>query len=117
MVDVYATPEEVANASTAGVIGDPDAMARACIIATAWVADRVGEDQPADELAPPYTVTRVPCPAAWTLATITLAARFLESPQNPLGIAGQGEMTTYIRTSAPDVDLILFGHRRSWGIA
>jgi hypothetical protein len=81
------------------------------------VTGTVVEDE--SQATPPYQVAVVPCPPAWRLAALAAAVRFSKSPTIPFGaIGGLGDAAVYVRgTVIPEVDLILTGHRLSWGIA
>lgn len=56
------------------------------------------------------------CPAAYTQACLAAAVRFLRSPETPFGLTGIGEAGFYVKTSIPECDVILFGHRQSFGL-
>jgi hypothetical protein len=64
-------------------------------------------------------ITIVDCKASWKQATIVAAVRFYQSPNVPFGTSGMGGdgMTSWVSKSIPEVDLLLFGEKRSWGIA
>jgi hypothetical protein len=70
------------------------------------VTGTVVEDE--SQATPPYQ-----------LAALAAAVRFSKSPTIPFGaIGGLGDAAVYVRgTVIPEVDLILTGHRLSWGIA
>jgi len=119
-IPVYVSPEDVRAAvgAAAGASQD-DRLTTVAILGSRYVDGIVGT-LVADEstAVPPYTVEVVPCPPAWRLAALAAAVRFSKSPDLPFGaVGGLGDSAVYVRgTSIPEADLILTGHRLSWGI-
>ena len=100
----------------------------ALVLASRWVDAYLGWSNvmsPADEYdwtdpdlwdSDPLVV--VECPTAVRQATIAAAVRFYKSPEVPWGVAGGlGDMAVYVKTSMPEVGLMLMGLRNTWGIA
>lgn len=97
-----------------------DRRALVLILATRWVAYRIGAvvtDELLDPATTPLIPTPVACRPAVRQATVAAAVRFDKSPDVPFGVAGGWDMATYVRMSMPDVDLMLYGQRRAFGIA
>lgn len=116
----YITVAELRHATGAGVSAEQDdRLALCCILASRHVDEVIGNPTTYDALTPPYTIELVPCPPAWRLAALAAGVRFTKSPDLPFGaVGGLGDMAVYVRgTSIPEVDLILTGHRKSWGVA
>lgn len=120
-IPVYVSLEDVRQAvgAAAGAASD-DRLSTVAILGSRYVDGIVGTVV-ADESAatPPYLIAVVPCPPAWRLAALAAAVRFSKSPDLPFGaVGGLGDAAVYVRgTSVPEADLILTGHRRSWGVA
>lgn len=119
MTDVYASRSDLSAAIGGTISGADDRLDLAVLVASRWVDYRVGNDVVESDLTAPYTLTVVACPPAWKAATIAAAVRFLKSPDVPFGVAGMdgSGMTAYVRSSMPEVELLLFGHRMAWGMA
>lgn len=118
--DVYAPLSDLdAQLGGPGDSSAADRRALCLIIATRWVAYRVGAVVTDDTLDPtiPLEVQAVPARPAWRQATVAAAVRFWQSPTVPFGVAGGWDMATYVRMSIPDVDLLLYGQRARFGIA
>jgi hypothetical protein len=119
MADVYASRADLEAAIGGTISGAGDRFDLALLVASRWVDYRVGTAVTEANLSAPYTLVVVACPPAWKAATIAAAVRFLKSPDVPFGVAGMdgSGMTAYVRTSMPEVELLLFGHRMAWGMA
>jgi hypothetical protein len=118
--DAYASDAElVAVIGPSANSATVERRAVALLLATRWVAYRIGvpvTDDPVDVDVPP-TIHAVPATAAVRQATLAAAVRFYKSPDVPWGVAGGWDEAVYVRQSMPEVELILFGQRRRWGIA
>lgn len=120
-VPVYVTVEALRLATGAGhgTLQD-ERLTLCCILGSRYVDQTVGIPI-ADEshLTPPFTIALVPCPPAYMLAAMTAAVRFTKSQDLPFGaVGGLGDLAVYVRgQTIPEVDLILTGHRLSWGVA
>jgi hypothetical protein len=121
VIKVYVSVEDVRHATgaAAGAVQD-DRLATVAILGSRYVdlfTGTIVEDE--SGAVPPYTLEVVPCPPAWRLAALAAAVRYSKSPDLPFGaVGGLGDAAVYVRgTSIPEVDLILAGHRLSWGIA
>lgn len=119
--DVYASMADLE--SVIGAAAGAEQIRRrelALIMATRWVAYRIGvpvTDDPLDPDVPSVGVDAIAAPASWTAATLAAAVRFYKSPDVPWGVAGGWDEAVYVRTAMPEVELILFGQRQRWGIA
>jgi hypothetical protein len=59
-----------------------------------------------------------PPPAGVHWAAVIVGCRFYRDPEQPWGtFAGIGEVPVYMKYSPTDIDLLLLGHRTSFGIA
>lgn len=88
------------------------------ILATRWVAYRIGAIVTDEALTPPIAgITVIAGRPSWRQATVAAAVRFMKSPEVPFGVAGGWDMATYVRQQIPDVELMLFGQRTAWGVA
>lgn len=117
-VPVFASPADLsAVLGTAQTPGIEDRLDLALVVATGWVGHRVGEPQDPGDLVPPYTVEVVACPPAWRLATIAAAVRFYRSPEVPFGVMQVGEYGAQVRSSIPEAEAALLGHRADFGLA
>lgn len=125
MADVYASIDDLSAALTGSegqqVDADDDVLASrmtlALVVGTNYVNAKIGLPVDEDDLEAPYSIDVVPAPAVYRAATIAAAVRFYSSAQAWAGVIGVGESASYIRSSLPEVDLILFGHRKSFGLA
>ena len=119
--DAYASDDDLVSiigASSGGV--QQTRRAIALILATRWVAYRIGTpvtDDPIDWLDHEPNLALVPCPAAVRVATLAAAVRFYKSPDVPWGVAGGWDEAVYVRTAMPEVELLLYGQRERFGIA
>jgi hypothetical protein len=117
---VYVTIDDVRQATGAatGPVQD-DRLATVAILGSRYVDGVTGTLVADVDAIPPYTLELVPCPPAWRLAALAAAVRYSKSPDLPFGaVGGLGDAAVYVRgTSIPEADLILAGHRLSWGIA
>lgn len=124
MATVYALSSEAAPSvgGSTGALSEGNAqrLILACIVATLWVAERVGAELAVPVLAPPYTEERATVDPRWTAATIVAAGRFYRSPDIPFGVlGGLGDMAVNVKVSIPEAELVLFGARTgdlAWGI-
>jgi hypothetical protein len=120
VIPVYVSVADVrlATGTAAGAAQD-DRLTTCAILGSRYVDAVTGTPVELDDAMPPYAIEVVPCPPAWRLAALTAAVRYSKSPDLPFGaVGGLGDMAVYVRgTSIPEVDLILTGHRFSWGIA
>ena len=117
--DSYASDDELVAVIGANP-GHQTRRAVALLLATRWVAYRIGvpvTDDPIDPNDAEPTIHPVPAKAAIRQATIAAAVRFYKSPDVPWGVAGGWDEAVYVRQSMPEVELILFGQRQRWGIA
>lgn len=120
-IPIYVSVADVRGAVGAAVgASQDDRLTTVAILGSRYVDGITGQPV-ADEAGamPPYEVILVPCPPAWRLAALAAAVRFSKSPDLPFGaVGGLGDAAVYVRgTSIPEADLILTGHRTSWGIA
>jgi hypothetical protein len=117
--EVYATVQDLATV-LGGVTGQDDRLTVALILASRWVDYHLGKtvtDHEVDWTAP-ITLDVVDSRPSVHLATIAAAVRFYKSPDVPWGVAGGlGDVATYVKTTMPEVALILLGQREAWGIA
>lgn len=117
--EVYATVQDLATV-LGGVTGQDDRLTVALILASRWVDYHLGKtvaDHVVDWTAP-ITLDVVDSRPSVHLATIAAAVRFYKSPDVPWGVAGGlGDVATYVKTTMPEVALILLGQREAWGIA
>ena len=111
----YATPDDLV--AVIGGPADTSRLAVALVTASEWVALRVGEALLNPDMAPvgPYVIESVSCPAQWRAATIAAAVRFYKGPDVPFGLAGT-DLTAYVRSTMPEVDLALLGQRTDFGV-
>ena len=100
-----------------------DDLARALVTATRWIDIYIGDSTVAADdgwtgAAADLTVEATP-PAALVTATLALAVRFHKSPSVPFGVAGMSDqgIVAYVRSSVPEIGILLFGRRQSFGIA
>lgn len=99
-----------------------DDLALALVIASRGIDLVLGVDDEADDAwtgsADDLAVEPYP-DAARVQATIYLAVRIHKSPDVPFGVAGMSDqgIVAYVRSIAPELDVILYGKRTSWGIA
>lgn len=117
MADVYASRTELSAVLGGTITGADDRLDLALLAASRWVEHRVGLDVTEADLVAPYTLTVVACPPSWKAATLAAAVRFFKAADAPWGVAGVGELAAYIKTSMPDVELLLMGQRQAFGIA
>lgn len=117
--NVYASRTELAaTLGMTGVTGLDDRLDLALLIASRWVDYRTGTTVDQAAVTAPYTLTVVASQPAVKQATISAATRFYKSPDVPFGVAGGlGDLAVYIKSSIPEAELLLLGHRVSWGIA
>lgn len=117
--EVYASLSELATV-LGGVTGQDDRLTAAIILASRWVDYHLGNtvDDDLVDWTAPITLDVVDCRPAIHQATIAAAVRFYKSPDVPWGVAGGlGDVATYVKTTMPEVSLILLGQRQAWGIA
>ena len=117
MSDVYASRAELSSVLGGTITGADDRLDLALLVASRWVEYRLGLDVTESDLIAPYSLTVVACPPSWKAATLAAAVRFFKAADAPWGVASMGEMATYVRTSMPDVELLLMGQRQAFGIA
>jgi hypothetical protein len=121
VIPVYVSPDDVrAAVGAAGGASQDDRLTTVAILGSRYVDGITGTPVvPELDAFPPYTVAVVPCPPAWRLAALAAAVRFSKSPDLPFGaVGGLGDVAVYVRgTIIPEADLILTGHRTSWGVA
>ena len=126
MADVYASPDELA-AITGTAKGADERLEIALIMGSRMVdlicgyAMSAYPDQtqpvPQDAITHPVTVTEVPVPPGAHQAALVFAARYLRSPDVPLGFAGGlGDYAVRIRSEVPEAEMHLVGLRADWGI-
>jgi hypothetical protein len=118
---VVATPVYASAAELKSVLGIPadrsdDRVDLALVAASRWVDFRIGVASTNDPITLPLTLGVVPSTAAIHDATVAAAVRFYKSADVPFGVAGQ-DMAVYVRTGMPDVELLLLGHRQTFGVA
>lgn len=117
MTDSYASTDDLRTALGAqNTQGVDDRLALAVLVGTAYVDAYVSGTVSTVPVGVPYTVTQVPCPPAWRAAALVAAVRFYNSPNIPLGAATAGDYGRVIG-NIPEADLMLRGHKDSWGIA
>lgn len=121
MTDSYCSTDDVAAAVGIVLGASPDAtlldrISTAALLGTAYVDMRVTGTVPTTALTPPYTVTRVACPAAYRAAAIVAAVRYLSAKDIPFGAVSVGEYGKVLG-NIPEADLILRGYRAKWGLA
>lgn len=117
-MDSYCSRADVAAALGAGATtGITERLDMACLLGTQYVDSVVTGVVDTTELTPPYTVDVVYCPPAYRAAAIVAAVRFLKSPDAPFGVMQVGEYGMTIKGAVPEADLILRGHRESFGFA
>jgi hypothetical protein len=117
--EVYATVQDLATV-LGGVTGQDDRLTVALILASRWVDYHLGKTVTDDvvDWTAPITLDVVDSRPSVHLATIAAAVRFYKSPDVPWGVAGGlGDVATYVKTTMPEVALILLGQREAWGIA
>lgn len=118
-IHVYASLSELAGV-LGGVTGQDDRLSAALILASRWVDYHLGNsvtDHDVDWTAP-YTLNVQDCRPSIHSATLAAAVRFYKSPEVPWGVAGGlGDVAAYVKTTMPEVALMLLGQRHSWGIA
>lgn len=119
MVSVYAAPADLAAAlGTGQTVGLDERLALACIVGSQWVDHRVGNVVDTSAQIPPYDPVVVACPPAWRAAAIAAAVRFYRSPDVPFGVMQVGgDYGMSVKTSIPEAELMLLGHRAPGGIA
>ena len=119
-VDVYIHRHELAT-----IIGSQqaseDRLDLTIYLATQHVryvlGDLAVDDDP--DVSVPLETRVVPAPIGVRQATLQTAIRYWRSTDIPLGIAGgMGDLAVRIATkSIPDVDMMLLGHQKTWGLA
>jgi hypothetical protein len=120
MTSAYASAYDLASALGITEIDESlySRLSLAVAVATNFVKYKIGAV--VDEAETDFTgITVVDARASHKAATIVAAVRFYQSPNVPFGTSGFGGdgMTAWVSKSIPEVDLILFGERRAWGIA
>jgi hypothetical protein len=117
----YATLAELKDELGITDTDSDDRLARALVAATRIVDVWIGAGTAADD---DYTgdasdlVVVDPRPAALVEATIYAAVRIKSAPSAPFGVAGMSDqgIVAYVRSTLPDLPLILMGRQASWGI-
>ena len=101
--------------------GQDERVQRAVILASRWVDHKLGTMTQAEEVdySDPITLVHAARPVGVVSATIQAAVRFYRSPDLVLGVAGGlGDLAVRITSvTIPDAELMLLGHRTTWGIA
>lgn len=99
-----------------------DELALALVAASRYVDLRTDSDATADDdwtgSSDDLVVESDP-KASYVAATLALAVRFHKSADVPFGVAGMSDqgMVAYVRSSMPEVDLILYGETLVPGVA
>lgn len=112
--DVLAPPASVAQ--VLGVVDNDPRLLTALVVASGYVATRVGTVlllQPDWDGA---TVVVLPAPGHVQQAVVSASVRMYKGPDVPFGLAGT-DLVAYVRSTMPEVDLALFGHRTDFGVA
>lgn len=117
MANVYASRAELSSVLGGTITGADDRLDMALIVASRWVEYRVGLDVTEADLSAPYTLVVVACHPAYKAATLAAAVRFFKAADAPWGVASLGDMSAYVKTSMPDVELLLMGQRQAFGLA
>lgn len=112
----YVTP-----AAVGGEVGnptDPAGLARAAVIGTRVVAAYRGLtlSDAGDAMDPSNATELVDATPQDQQAALVVAVRVYRSPDAVFGVIG-ADVATAVRSYIPDLDIILFGLDRSWGIA
>lgn len=92
-----------------------EARINASLIAGSRYVDRIiGNVVEEVEQTPPYEPLQITCPPAWTLAATMAAVRFYRGAEATFGVVGFGGTgaSVYARSTLPEVDLVLIGHRQ-----
>jgi hypothetical protein len=110
----YVDPADVA--AVLGSSPDDPRVFLATIAATHYVATRIADDQVPDDPPAGTDVVVIPVSAAVRSATVAVAVRFYKAPEVPFGLAGT-DLTAYVRSVMPEVELLLHGLRADFGIA
>jgi len=111
--DVLADPAHVAQ--VLGVSAADPRLLTALVVASGYVAGRIGA---------PFvtqgewdgTVVVVPSAGYVQQAVVSASVRMFKGPDVPFGLAGT-DLVAYVRSTMPEVDLALFGHRTDFGVA
>lgn len=113
---VYVMPAEVA-AKVGNPPADAAGLARAAVIGTRVVARIMGATlADIDDPMTDATVEQTPCDPTWTQAALFVAIRSYRGADAVFGYLG-AEVATAVKSYIPDVELMLMGQPRSWGIA
>jgi len=111
--DVLADPATVAK--VLGVAESDPRLLMALVVASGYVARRVGFPLIVSGEWD-GTVTVVPSAGYVQQATVSASVRMYKGPDVPFGLAGT-DLVAYVRSTMPEVDLALFGHRTDFGVA
>lgn len=115
MSDSYCSTEDVAVGLGIPSAGNEDRLGLAALLGSAYVDLFVSGTVSDAELTPPYAVTAVACPPSYRAAAIVAAVRFYSSKDVPFGVVSVGEYGRVLG-AIPEADLLLRGHKTSFGI-
>lgn len=112
--DVLADPAAVAR--ILGVTADDPRLLTALVVASGYVATRTGTTLLVQGEWDGLTVTVLPTAGYVQQAVVSASIRMYKGPDVPFGLAGT-DLVAYVRSTMPEVDLALFGHRTDFGVA